>query len=89
LIVVLTLDKQRGCVVSGPDIVSRGFVYVRDAEVLIKEARGVVKEVLDRCESRQITEWSPIKTSIREALGKYLLNKTGRKPMILPIIIEI
>ena len=89
LIVVITLDKQRGCVVSGPDIVSRGFVYVRDAEVLIKEARGVVKGVLEKCENRQITEWAPIKNNIREALGKHLFNKTGRRPMILPIIMEL
>jgi conserved hypothetical protein len=89
LIVVVTLDKQRGCVLSGPDIVSRGFVYVRDAEALIKEARVIVKDVMERCENRQITEWASIKTSIRDALGKYLLNKTGRKPMILPIIMEL
>lgn len=89
LIVVITLDKQRGCVVSGPDIVSRGFVYVRDAEALIKEARSVVKDVLERCENRQITEWAPIKANIRDALSKYLFSKTGRRPMILPIIMEL
>jgi ribonuclease J len=88
LIVVVTLDKQRGCVVAGPDIVSRGFVYVRDSEALIGEARGIVKEVLGRCASKQITEWAPIKNAIREALAKYLFAKTGRKPMILPIIME-
>jgi ribonuclease J len=89
MIVVVTMDKQRACVVSGPDIVSRGFVYVRDAEALIKEARSVVKDVMANCESRQISEWATIKTAIRDALGKFLFNKTGRKPVILPIIMEL
>lgn len=89
LIVVVTLDKQRGCVLDGPDIVSRGFVYVRDADALISEARTIVKGVLDRIEKKPITEWAPIKSNIREALTKYLFNKTGRRPMILPIIMEI
>jgi ribonuclease J len=89
MIVVLALDKQRGCVVSGPDIVSRGFIYMRDSEELIREARKVVKDVLERGENKPITEWAPLKSSIRDALGKYLFNKTGRKPVILTIIIEL
>ncbi len=89
MIVVLALDKQRGCVVSGPDIVSRGFIYMRDSEELIRDARKVVKDVLERGENKPITEWAPLKSSIRDSLGKYLFNKTGRKPVILPIIIEL
>lgn len=89
LIVVITLDKQTGCVVAGPDVVSRGFVYVRDAEVLMREAREVIKGVLERTESGPVTQWAPIKASVREAVGKYLYNKTGRRPMILPIIMEV
>ncbi|VBB07616.1 metallo-beta-lactamase [Lucifera butyrica] len=88
-IVVLTLDKQRGCIVSGPDVVSRGFVYVRDAEILMNEARQIVKEVLEGMTNGPVTQWAPIKNSIREALNRYLFAKTGRKPMILPIIMDV
>ncbi|TWH45523.1 ribonuclease J [Sporomusa sp. KB1] len=89
LIVVVTLDKSRGCVLDGPDIVSRGFVYVRDSEVLIDESRNLVKTVLERFENQPITEWAPLKNGIREALSKYLFAKTGRRPMILPIIMDL
>ncbi|SDE04145.1 ribonuclease J [Sporomusa acidovorans] len=89
LIVVVTLDKNRGCILDGPDIVSRGFVYVRDSEALIDEARNIVKNVLERFENQPITEWAPLKNGIREALVKYLFAKTGRRPMILPIIMDL
>lgn len=89
LIVVVALDKQSGGVVSGPDLVSRGFVYVRDSGELMNEAQGRVKNALARCEADHITDWSTIKVQIREALGRYLSEKTGRRPMILPIIMEI
>ncbi|HMM19845.1 MAG TPA: ribonuclease J [Selenomonadales bacterium] len=89
LIVVVTLDKQRGSVLAGPDIVSRGFVYVRDADALISETRTIVKGVLERFENGPVTEWAPLKTGIREALSKFLFAKTGRRPMILPIIVDL
>ncbi|SEO94922.1 ribonuclease J [Propionispora vibrioides] len=89
LIVVVTLDKQNGLVLDGPDIVSRGFVYVRDADNLINEARRVVKEVLERYQNAPVTEWMPMKSDMRDSLTKYLFTKTGRKPMILPIIMEV
>ncbi|HWR40129.1 MAG TPA: ribonuclease J [Patescibacteria group bacterium] len=89
LIVVVALDKERGCIMDGPDIVSRGFVYVRDSDTLINESRKVVRDVVERCGKGPITEWAPIKNAIREALAKHLLVKTGRKPMILPIIVDI
>lgn len=89
LIVVVTLDKARGCILDGPDIVSRGFVYVRDSDALIDEARNIVKGVLERFENQPITEWAPLKSGIREALTKYLFSKTGRRPMILPIIMDL
>lgn len=89
LIVVVTLDKSRGSVLDGPDIVSRGFVYVRDSEELMDEARAIVKNVLERFENQPITEWAPLKNGIREALTKYLFAKTGRRPMILPIIMDL
>ncbi len=89
LIVVVTLDKAKGCILDGPDIVSRGFVYVRDSDELIDEARNIVKGVLERFENQPITEWAPLKSGIREALTKYLFAKTGRRPMILPIIMDL
>ncbi|CUH96543.1 Ribonuclease J 1 [Propionispora sp. 2/2-37] len=89
LIVVITLDRQTGQVLDGPDIVSRGFVYVRDADVLISEARTLVEAVLDNLADGPVKEWMPLKTSIRESLTKYLVAKTGRRPMILPVIMEV
>jgi ribonuclease J len=89
LVVVLTMDKQRACLVAGPDIVSRGFVYVRESEQLMDEAKERVKQALDKCELNQITEWATIKSNVRDSLGKYLYEKTRRRPMILPIIMEV
>jgi ribonuclease J len=89
LIVVITMDKQNGCVVAGPDIVSRGFVYVRESEQLMDEAKNKVRQTLDKCEMNNVTEWATIKSSVRDTLGKYLYEKTRRRPMILPIIMEV
>lgn len=89
MIVVVTMDKNLGQVVAGPDIVSRGFVYVRESEELIEDAKEKVKEALDICEKRNITEWAAIKSQVRDKLGKHLYDKTGRRPMILPIIMEV
>ncbi len=89
LIVVITMDKQKGCVVTGPDIVSRGFVYVRESEKLMDDAREKVKQTLEKFESNNVTEWSAIKSGVRDTLGKYLYEKTRRRPMILPIIMEV
>ena len=89
LIVVMTMDKQNGCVLAGPDIVSRGFVYVRESEQLMDEAKIKVRQTLEKCEVNNITEWATIKSSVRDTLGKYLYEKTRRRPMILPIIMEV
>ena len=89
MIVVVTIDRETCQVVSGPDIVSRGFVYVREAEDLMEEAREKVLTALERCEVNGVTEWSMIKSAIREALGRFLYERTRRRPMILPIIMEI
>ena len=89
LIVVVTMDKQRACVVAGPDIVSRGFVYVRESEQLMDEAREKVKQALEKFENSSVTEWAIIKTGVRDALGKFLYERTRRRPMILPIIMEV
>lgn len=89
LIVVITMDKQHGSVLAGPDIVSRGFVYVRESEQLMDEAKIRVRQTLEKCELNNITEWATIKSSVRDTLGKYLYEKTRRRPMILPIIMEV
>lgn len=89
LIVVVTMDKQRGCVMAGPDIVSRGFVYVRESEQLMDDARDKVKQTLERFETESVTEWATIKSGVRDALGKFLYERTRRRPMILPIIMEV
>ena len=89
LIVVVTMNKQTHRVVSGPDIVSRGFVYVRESEALMDEATARVQQALDRCEDEKVKEWAAIKSNVRDALGRYLFEKTRRRPMILPIIMEV
>jgi ribonuclease J len=89
LTVVVTIEKATGIVMAGPDIISRGFVYVRESEALMEEARKVVKNSLDECERKNIKEWSAIKANIRDSLRIFLYEKTKRKPMILPIIMEI
>lgn len=88
LTIVITMEKQTGRVVSGPDIISRGFVYVRESEGLMDEARDIVKSVLRDCEERQITDWATLKSKMRDELREFLYEKTKRKPMILPIIME-
>ena len=89
LIVVVTMNKQTHRVVAGPDIVSRGFVYVRESEALMDEATARVQQALDRCEDEKVKEWAAIKSNVRDALGRYLFEKTRRRPMILPIIMEV
>ena len=89
LVVVVTIDKERGCVVAGPDLVSRGFVYVRESGHLMLEAKQKVRQVLANCQANQITEWAMIKGNVRDALSKLVYEKTGRSPMILPIIMEV
>lgn len=89
MIVVVTIDKETCHVVSGPDIVSRGFVYVREAEGLMDEARDKVQLALEKCEENGISEWSAIKSTVRDSLGRFLYERTRRRPMILPIIMEI
>ncbi|MFC3882517.1 ribonuclease J [Bacillus songklensis] len=89
LIVVVTIDKQRKQIAAGPEILSRGFVYVRESEQLLEEATGIVKQILDKCMKEQMIEWSSLKSSMREILNQFLFEKTKRKPMILPIIMEV
>lgn len=89
MIVVLTLEKHSNQLLAGPDIVSRGFVYVRESEILMEEARHVVSDALDSCLEKRITDWGKIKNVIKDSLGDYLWKKTKRNPMILPIIMEV
>lgn len=89
LVVVITLDRESNKVIAGPDIISRGFVYVRESENLMDEARNVVKNSLTECEDKQITEWAQMKSIIKDTLKEFLWQKTKRSPMILPIIVEV
>lgn len=89
LIVVVAIDKETGAILSGPDIVSRGFVYMRESEPLLEEARGRVAEALAGCEARRVTDWPTLKGAVRESLSQYLYEKIRRRPMILPIIMEV
>ena len=88
MIVVLTLEKRSSRLLAGPDIVSRGFVYVRESEDLMEEARIIVEDALDSCLDKNITDWSKIKNVIKDSLGEFLWKRTKRSPMILPIIME-
>ncbi|MGE5422152.1 MAG: ribonuclease J [Ignavibacteriales bacterium] len=89
IIVVVTINRDTGAVIAGPDIVSRGFVYVRESEQLIDEAKDKVREALVACEQRNVTEWATIKSVVRDVLSKYLYEQTRRRPMIMPIIMEV
>lgn len=89
IIVVVGIDKTTNSVVSGPDIISRGFVYVRESEELIDNAKAVMGHTLDSCSVQDFREWNLIKTRMRDALSDYIYEKTKRSPMILPIIMEV
>ncbi len=89
MIVVLALDQASGELTAGPDIVSRGFVYVREADELMDEARATVQSTVERCLERNIVDWGKLKSSIRDDLTDFIWKRTKRRPMILPIIMEV
>ena len=89
IIVVLTLQSGTGQVLAGPDIVSRGFVYVRGSEDLMESARAVLIDTMDRCMDKNITDWTKIKNEIKDSLGDFVWKETQRRPMIMPIIMEV
>ena len=89
LVVVVTLSKQDGTIMSGPDIISRGFVYVRESEGLLEEANRIVSGTLQKLMSENVNEWASLKTNVKDALGRFLYEQTRRRPMILPIIMEV
>jgi len=89
LVVVVTLSKQNGTILSGPDIISRGFVYVRESEELLDEANRIVTQTLQKCVEENINEWSSLKNNVKDTLSRFLYDQTRRRPMILPIIMEV
>ncbi len=89
IIVVLTLQAGSGQVIAGPDIVSRGFVYVRGSESLMDEAKQVLDGTMEQIMEKNITDWGRIKTDIKDSLGEFVWKETKRKPMIIPIIMEV
>lgn len=89
MIVVMGLDSASGQLVCGPDLVSRGFVYVKESDELMEEAGELMRDVLDKCIGRGGCDWGKIKTSVKDSLGDYIWKKTKRRPMILPIIMDV
>ena len=89
IIIVLTMDGSTGEVIAGPDVISRGFVYVRESENLMDDVKTVVRHEVKKCEEKEIRDWSTIKTTVRENLRDYIFAKTKRNPMIIPVIMEV
>ena len=89
IVVVTTINRETGMVAAGPDIVSRGFVYVRESEELMDDARKAVSEALEKCLKGRHTDWNKIKLVIRDAMNDYIWKKTKRRPMVIPIIMDV
>ena len=89
IVVVVSMSGEDGSVISGPDIITRGFVYVKESEELMEELRQVAVDALDRCQERRIRDWATIKSEMKGILSNYLYKKTKRNPMILPVIMEV
>ena len=89
IVIVMTMDSSTGEIVSGPDVVSRGFVYVRESENLMEDVKRVIREEVKKCEEKRIRDWSTIKSALKDNLRDYIFQKTKRNPMILPVIMEI
>ena len=85
----MTMDAASGEIVSGPDVISRGFVYVRESENLMDDVKNQIREEVRYFEERNITDWSTIKSALKDNLRDYIFQKTKRNPMILPIIMEV
>jgi ribonuclease J len=89
LVIVLTLSKTDRKIIQGPDAITRGFVYAKDSEELLREVNRLVKKTVNDLQEENIRQWNVIKQNIKKTVGQYLFTQTKRKPMILPIIIEI
>lgn len=88
IIIVIGIERSSNIVVAGPDIISRGFVYVRESEELMVEARQLLTDTLNNCSAAELREWNTLKGKLRDSLSDYIYQKTKRSPMILPIIME-
>ena len=89
IVVCVNLSSQDGSVISGPDIITRGFIYVKESEDLMTELRQVALEAIDRCQRKRVRDWAAIKSAIKNDISGYLFKTTKRNPMILPVIMEI
>lgn len=89
IVIVMTMDSNTGEIVSGPDVVSRGFVYVRESENLMDDLKRTIRERVRKLEENHVSDWSTIKSTLKDDLRDYIFEKTKRNPMILPIIMEI
>ena len=89
IVVCMNLSSEDGALLTGPDIITRGFVYVKESEELMEELKEVALEALDRCQRKRVRDWSTIKSAIKNDLSGYLYKHTKRNPMILPVIMEI
>ena len=89
IVVVITMDQASGRIVAGPDVISRGFVYVRESENLMEDIKRLLRIELAKCEEKHITDWATLKQVVREELGDYIYRKTKRQPMLIPIIMEV
>ena len=89
IVVVVTMSAESGLVVAGPDVISRGFVYVRESETLMEEVRNIAKDCLEICEKNHVRDWNTIKTNIKSKISEQIYQETKRKPMILPVIMEV
>ncbi len=89
IIIVMTMDSSTGEIIAGPDVISRGFVYVRESENLMENVKSVIRNEIEKCERNHITDWATIKSNLRDNLKDYIAAKTKRNPMILPIIMEV
>jgi len=89
IVVCVNISSQDGSIISGPDIITRGFIYVKESEELMEELREVALEAIDRCQRKRIKDWATIKSAIKNDLNGYLFKTTKRNPMILPVITEI
>ena len=85
----MTLETGTGQVLAGPDIVTRGFVYVRNSETLMDDAQAILNETMEYCMSHRITDWGKIKAEVKDALSDFVWKETKRRPMIMPIIMEV
>ncbi len=89
IVIVMTMDNQTGEIVSGPDVISRGFVYVRESENLMEDVKSFIREEIQDLENRHVRDWSTIKSTLKDDLRDFIFDRTKRNPMILPILMEV